>query len=316
MIDKVIRLINIIIAIQAKPGITASELALKYDVTIRTIYRDIDIISLIAPITSEGRGAGFRFIGHFFMYPLNFSEQEALVFSLLPSVLDLEKLPLGFETAYDKVMSTLNKEKSQQNNVFENIAVIIQTGTPAYRKDSPNYLQTIIQAILEQKTIETVYHSQYRNETKERKIDPYVLVPRDQRFYLIGKCLQDEKVKTFRVSRLLEVKITSDTFHKGDFNIKNHLKNTWSIQQGNRNVTFKVRFSPNVARYIKEKELFVRPRMKDMTDGSILFEVTVNNEEEFIRWVRQYGPEAEILEPLQARDSIKKELDVWMKLYQ
>ncbi|GKU76530.1 YafY family protein [Paenibacillus sp. L3-i20] len=315
MIDKVIRLINIIIAIQAKPGITASELALKFDVTIRTIYRDIDIISLFAPVTSEGRGTGYRFIGQFFMYPLNFSEQEALVFSLLPSVLDLEKLPPGFETAHDKVMSTHNKEKSRLNNIFEDIAKVIQTGTPAYRKESPNYLQTIIQAILEQKTIETVYHTQYRNETKERKIDPYFLVPRDQRFYLIGKCHKDEKVKTFRVSRFLEVKFTSDSFPRGTLDIKKFFKNTWSIQQGTRNVTFKVRFSSTVARYVKEEELFVRPRMKDMNDGSILFEVTVNNEEEFIRWVRQYGPEAEILEPLQAREAFKKELGDWMKLY-
>lgn len=76
-----------------------------------------------------------------------------------------------------------------------------------------------------------------------------------------------------------------------------------------------MRFSSTVARYVKEEELFVRPRMKDMNDGSILFEVTVNNEEEFIRWVRQYGPEAEILEPLQAREAFKKELGDWMKLY-
>jgi predicted DNA-binding transcriptional regulator YafY len=56
-------------------------------------------------------------------------------------------------------------------------------------------------------------------------------------------------------------------------------------------------FAPDIARYVKEEELFVRPRMKDLSDGSMIFEVTVNNEKEFIRWILQYGASAEILEP-------------------
>jgi predicted DNA-binding transcriptional regulator YafY len=249
------------------------------------------------------------------MYPLNFTEQEALVFSLLPSVLDLDKLPPGFETVYDKVMATHRKEKSQQNSIIEDIAGIIQMGTPAYRKESPNFLQPIIQAILDQKTIDTVYHTQSRNEITGRKIDPYYLVPRDQRFYLIGFCHSKQKIRTFRISRFLKVDLTSEPFDKGNFNIKKHLKNTWSIEQGEKNITFKVRFNSDVARYIKEEELFVHPRMKDQKNGSMIFEVTVNNEKEFIRWILQYGPAAEILEPKSVRESLKSQLGEWLGMY-
>jgi predicted DNA-binding transcriptional regulator YafY len=80
-------------------------------------------------------------------------------------------------------------------------------------------------------------------------------------------------------------------------------------------IHFKVRFSADVARYIKEEELFVHPRMKDLPDGGLLFEVTVNNEKEFLRWVLQYGPEAEILEPLDVRDALRTQLDTWRRLY-
>jgi predicted DNA-binding transcriptional regulator YafY len=315
MIDKVIRIFNIINAIQANPGISAADLAFRCDVNIRTLYRDMDILNLIAPVTNEGRGTGYRFMGKFFMYPLNFTEQEALVFSLLPSVIDEDKLPPGFQTAYDKVMATHLKEKSRQNNIIEDIAGIIQMGTPAYRKESPNFLQPIIQAILEQKTIDTVYHTQSRNETTERKIDPYYLIPRDQRFYLIGYCHSKQQIRTFRISRFLKVGLTAEPFDKGDFNIKKHLKNTWSIDQGDKNITFKVRFNANIARYIKEEELFVRPRMKDLKDGSMLFDVTVNNEKEFLRWILQYGPSAEILEPQSARESLKQQLSEWTGMY-
>ncbi|QWU17059.1 Predicted DNA-binding transcriptional regulator YafY, contains an HTH and WYL domains [Paenibacillus sophorae] len=316
MIDKVIRIFKIINAIQAKPGISAPELADKCEVTTRTIYRDMDIITLIAPVTNEGRGTGYRFMGKFFMYPLNFSEQEELVFSLLPSVLDKEKLPPGFETAYDKVMSTHFREKRKQNSrVIGEIAEIIQMGTPAYRQGNPNFLQPIIEAILEQKTIQAIYHAQYRDETSERRIDPYYLVPREQRFYLIGYCHKSQGIRTFRISRFQQVEITDELFDKSHFNIRQYLKNTWSINRGNKNVRFKIRFSPSVARYIKEEELFVRPWMKDLGDGSLIFEVTLNNEDEFIKWVLQYGPDAEILEPLHVRESLKQKLNQWVGMY-
>ncbi len=315
MIDKVIRIYKIINAIQAHPGISAADLALKCDVNIRTVYRDLEILDLIAPITNDGRGTGYRFMGKFFLYPLNFSEQEALAFSLLPSVIDKDKLPPGFDSAYDKVMGTHRKERSQQNAIIEDIAGIIQMGTPAYRPESRNFLQPIIQAILEQKTIETTYHTQSRNETTERQIDPYYLVPRDQRFYLIGYCHLKKGIRTFRISRFLDVALTAKTFDKGDFSIQKHLKNTWSIEQGEKNIKFKVKFNAEVARYIKEEELFVHPRMREHKDGSMTFEVTVNNEKEFIRWILQYGPAAEILEPHAVRESLKQQLDQWRLMY-
>lgn len=315
MAEKIIRIFNIINAIQSNPGISATDLAFKCDVDVRTIYRDLRLLDSIAPITNEGKGTGYRFMGKFFLYPLNFSEQEALVFSLLPSMVDEDKLPPGFHTAYDKVMSTHHKEKSKQNNIIEDITNIIQMGTPAYRKESSNFLQPIIQAVLEQKTIETTYHTQSRNETTERKIDPYYLVPRDQRFYLIGFCHSKQDIRTFRISRFLKVDSTSESFDKSGFNIKKYLKNTWSIEQGEKNITFKVRFNAEVARYIKEEELFVHPRMMDCKDGSMIFEVTVNNEKEFIRWILQYGPSAEILEPESVRASLKVQLEKWMEMY-
>src|SRR5690606_16223741 len=126
--------------------------------------------------------------------------------------------------------------------VIEGIADIIQMGTPAYRKESPNFLQPIIQAILEQRTIETVYHTQYRNETTERRVDPYYLVPREQRFYLIGYCHLKQDIRTFRISRFRSVELTNGQFDKAGFNIRQYLKNTWSIERGEKNTTFKVKF--------------------------------------------------------------------------
>jgi predicted DNA-binding transcriptional regulator YafY len=316
MTDKLVRLLKVVQAVQAQPGITASELAQKCEVNVRTIFRDLDVLSLVTPITNEGKGTGYRFLGKFFLYPLDFTPEEARAIQLLPSILDEDQTPPGLATALDKILATHKKEKSSQNELIENIASIIQMGTPAYRQEIPNFLQPIIQAILDQRTLDTDYHSQWRNETSSRRIDPYYLVPRDQRFYLIGYCHLAQDVRTFRISRFIRVNVLEDApFDKSGFQIKTYLRNTWSIEQGEKLIHFKVRFSADVARYIKEEELFVHPRMKDLPDGGLLFEVTVNNEKEFLRWVLQYGPEAEILEPLDVRDALRTQLDTWRRLY-
>jgi predicted DNA-binding transcriptional regulator YafY len=317
VIDKVIRLFKLINAIQAHPGITAKELALKCDTAERTIYRDLRALDHIVPVINEGYGKGYTFMGNFAMYPLNFTEQEAMVFSLLPSVVDKDKLPEGFDTAYDKVMATHLKEKSRSRDIVQNITDAIQMGLPAYKEDNPqNFLFDILQAILGHNSIEAVYHTQSRNTETERLIDPYYLVPRDQRFYLIGYCHRAQTIRTFRLSRFRAVTVTSRTYEKGDFSIRHYLKNTWSIERGEDNIHFKVKFSPAVARYIKEEEMFVRPNMKDLPDGSLLFEVTLNHDREFLNWVYQYGPNAEILEPKAYREAMKEQLQAWMELYQ
>ncbi|MCE5173518.1 transcriptional regulator [Paenibacillus profundus] len=315
MTDKIIRFFKIIHAIQARPGISAKELANICETTDRTIYRDLRLLDHIAPVTNEGYGRGYRFIGNFSMYPLNFTEQEALVFSMLPSIIDSSKLPSDFDSAYNKVMATHATEKSRHKDIIENITEIIQMGTPAYREQNDNFLYPIIQASLSQTTIDTVYHTQSRNKTTARKIDPYFLVPREQRFYVIGYCHLKGEVRTFRLSRFRKVELTNKSFHKGDFTISQYLKNTWSIERGEELISFKVKFSAEVARYVKEEEMFVRPKMTDLPDGGLLFEVTISREREFLNWVYQYGPAAEILEPKAIRDKVKVQLEQWMDKY-
>ncbi|CAH1204865.1 transcriptional regulator [Paenibacillus sp. JJ-223] len=318
MTEKLIRLLRILQAIQANPGISAKELALKCDTTVRTIYRDLRILDRVAPIINEGYGKGYRFIGEFALYPLNFTEQEAMVFSMLPSVVDTSQLPAGFDSAFDKVISAHTKSKSKNSEIVENIAGIIRMGTPAYREEGkdPNLLIPIIEAILDQQTIRTQYHTLTNNEITVRDIDPYYLIPRDQRFYLIGYCHMQQRVRLFRISRFLDVLQTNKHFDKSDFNIIQYMKNTWSVDRGDEHIHFKVRFTEKIAPYIKEEEMFVRPRMTDLPDGSLLFEVTLNSSREFLQWLYQYGPEAEVLEPREYRREIRNQLMEWLKSYE
>lgn len=320
MAEKSSKLLRALYLIQGKPGITTTELAERLEVTKTSVRRYVDELSMVTTLSEEdrGRGIGYYFQGKFAMYPLDLTDDEFIALSLVPSLVDPDKMTPDFTTAHEKILAAHRMEKlqqKQQDRLIGDIAGIIQMGTPVYRPESKNLLQPIIEAILEQRTIATEYHSQHSNETKQRDIDPYCIVPRDLRFYLIGYCHRADAIRTFRISRFLEVEPTDRSFDKGEFNIRQHLKHTWSIDQGDKEVKFRVHFAPDVARYVQEEELFVQSWRKMQADGSLLFEATVNNEKEFIRWVLQYGPSAEIIKPESARQSMREQIEAWSRMY-
>lgn len=318
MTDRLIRLIRLITLIQGKPGILARELAQRCETTERTVYRDLEALSAMnIPITNMGHGKGYAFVGSFSLYPLDWTDEERIAFTMLPSILEHARslLPPGFQAAYEKVMAADRKELSKRRQIIEDVADIIQLGTPTHWEEQQNYLFPIIQAAIHRQTIDGTYYTQSRNEVSRRFIDPYYLIPREQRFYVIGYCHSAQEIRTFRVSRFRHVAVTDRSFAKDDFNVKQYMKHTWSIERGDEQITFKVKFSPSVARYIKEEETFVKPKLAELRDGSLLFEVTVNHDREFLGWLSQYGPDAEILEPKKYRDAMKERLSRWQTLY-
>ncbi|WP_246589564.1 WYL domain-containing protein [Desertibacillus haloalkaliphilus] len=211
-------------------------------------------------------------------------------------------IPPDFYTAYEKVMATHQKEKKDLQTVLEQMVSVIQMGTPAYQEEKSNFLSPVIQAIVHAKSLEVTYHTQSRNVTTTSVLDPYYLIPRDHRFYLIAFCREKNKFLTFRMSRFLDVKQTGETFEKKELNFKDYFNHTWSIIKGSDKIHFKVLFNKNIARYIKEEELFVKPKLTEREDGSQLFEVTLNHDREFLQWVMQYGTDAEIIEPVEFRE--------------
>nr|WP_283657676.1 WYL domain-containing protein [Paenibacillus sp. RC343] len=166
-------------------------------------------------------------------------------------------------------------------------------------------------ASLTQQTIEAEYSSPQNEDVSLVQIDPYCLVPQDRRFYMLGFCHKQAAMRTFRISRFRNMRILPYTFQKNTYEMEMFFKGTWSVTKGDQNIRFVVRFSAGSVYRVKEEELFIKPFLKDLPDGSLLFEVTVNHDGEFLDWLTQYGAEAEILEPLRYRKRMQEMLRTW-----
>ncbi|MDO7907168.1 WYL domain-containing protein [Paenibacillus sp. JX-17] len=322
MTDRLIRLMRIITLIQGKPGILARELAERCETSERTIYRDMEALSAMhIPIANMGHGKGYQFISQFSLYPLNWTEEETKAFEDLSLVMDQIQpaLPPAFETAYEKLMASRHKSRLDQNVIAKQVSDIFKTGTPAaLEEEKTDFLLPIILASLTQQTIRASYHDPSLHKEARpapRYIDPYYLIPREHRFYLVGFCHEEQEVRTFRVSGLTNVTITNETFRKDYFHFEAFYRNSWSLHHGSGHIHFKIKFSAEAAEYVKNEEMFVRPVITDLPDGSILFEVTLNHDYDFLCWLTKFGPSAEILEPKLYRSSMLKRLEAWTRVY-
>lgn len=319
MTDRLIRLMRIITIVQANPGILARELAERCETSERTIYRDMEALSAMhIPITNLGHGKGYSFISNFALYPPNWTEEEAAAFSMLAGVMDTIRplLPAAFERAYEKIMASTHKKKVEQAHIVQQVSSVIQLGRQVGQEEPSVFLIPIILACLSQHTIEADYQPVSQQEKMATlRIDPYCLIPQERCFYMLGYCHNRLAVHSFRISRFRNVRLLPYTFSKDKMEMESFLRNMWGVEDGGAATRFVVRFSPEWTQAVRTEELFVQPDIQQMSDGSLLFEVVVNNEHEFLNWLKKFGPGAEILQPVAQRKRFADMLASWLRVY-
>lgn len=320
MTDRLIRLMRIITLVQAKPGILARELAERCGNSERTIYRDMDALSAMhIPITHLGHGKGYAFIGNFALYPLDWSDEESAAFSQLRGIMEdiRHMLPSNFEGAYEKVMAAEYKQKAEREEKMETAnkeaGQLWMERSPS-PGEPPPFLTEILAAVMKQTSIQADYNEN-ASEEKGIQIDPYCLVPLENRYHLIGFCHRFEIIRTFHINGFSSVKPTNYWFSKEQFDLQAFMEQKWSLDQDSLQVEFKVRFSERLMDRIINEEMFVKPSKVDRQSRCLHFKVAVEQDIGFVRWILKFEEEAEILEPLYYRDMLRIQLEKWLSLY-
>ncbi|MFE4713060.1 MULTISPECIES: helix-turn-helix transcriptional regulator [unclassified Paenibacillus] len=320
MTDRLIRLMRIITLVQAKPGILARELAERCGNSERTIYRDMDALSAMhIPITHLGHGKGYAFIGNFALYPLDWSDEEAMAFAQLRNLMDDIKplLPSGFESAYEKVMAAEYKHRADKEEKMEIVGR--EAGTAWMERGSmqpehPAFLIEVFVAMLKQKSIQVDY-SENSHEEKGIAIDPYYLIPLENRFYLIGYCHRFGVMRTFHTNGLSNVKPLKYGFSKDNFDLQAFMKHKWELDKDSLQVEFKIKFSEWSMERIRKEGMLMKPARMDRENRFFQFKVSVDQEITFVRWILEFGEEAELVEPSYYREVMRHQLEKGLSLY-
>jgi predicted DNA-binding transcriptional regulator YafY len=168
---------------------------------------------------------------------------------------------------------------------------------------STAHLAEVSTALRERRKLRLVYRRSGSAASAERVVCPYALVASSGALYIIARCDQEESVRVFRMDRVQEAEATHQRFEMApDFSVDAVLRKG-RVFHNDQPSSMLVRYSPNVARWIAERE----GRVPD-DDGRLVIEHPLADWEWGMRHVLQYGPDAEVLEPAGLRLQLRERL--------
>ncbi len=214
---KIDRLVSIIMLLLDKERIGAQELADMFEVSPRTIYRDIDAISMAGiPVNSiPGAGGGFEIMPKYKVDKKVFSSAD--LSAILTGLTGLSGMIRGNElaNALAKVKSFIPADKVKEIEIKANQIHIDLSPWIGNRNIRP-YLEMIKLALHESKLLSFEYADRYGNKTS-RTAEPYQLVLKSNHWYFQGYCRNRNDYRLFRLSRITDLQIQNEVFTPRDY---------------------------------------------------------------------------------------------------
>ncbi|MBC6489774.1 helix-turn-helix transcriptional regulator [Flavihumibacter stibioxidans] len=225
--NRIDRLTAILIQLQSRRIVKAQDIADRYDISLRTVYRDIRALEESGvPILGEA-GVGYSLMEGYRLPPVMFTREEALAFLTAEKLVEKLTDPTNsrnFRSAMDKVRAVLRTtEKDLLEHIDDHIEVLNGHHFQLTNADL-NLHQSILRGIAENKVLRLKYFSSYKQEKTERSIEPVGIFYLGSHWHLVAWCRMRKDYRDFRLDRIAGLTITDEVFVPGHPSLKAYLK--------------------------------------------------------------------------------------------
>lgn len=293
------RLFRILYYILEKGKVTASELADKFEVSVRTIYRDIDSLSSSGiPIYAlKGKDGGIEIAEDFVLSKSLLSKQEKQ--QIMSALHGLDSIAKQHE---NELLIKLSALFNIKNTNWIEVDFNNWQNNKLYEKT----FYDIKSAILSKHMISFSYFSSNEEETR-RRVKPARLLFKGQDWYLYALCLLRNDFRYFKLSRIKNLEIQDEMFEDSFENLMLNkeipYKNT---------VILKVKFDRKVAFRVYDE---LKGQITEDDDGNLYTEIEIPNDYGLYNYIFSFGDGAEVLEPKEIRMQIKEMINKMAKKY-
>lgn len=216
------RLISILTLLKSKRVITSTELADKYDVSIRTIYRDIRKLEEagVPVITIEGRG--YSLMDGYSVAPVQFTEKQANALITAQHLVNQTKdasFVDDFNEALIKIKSVFRSSIQEKSELLSDKILVFNN---QYEQISSNALSEIQLAITHFNFVEINYRKANDPNISFRKIEPCAMYSTEHKWILIAWCHLRKEYRAFRIDRIQHFKILPEQFEDRKFNLQDY----------------------------------------------------------------------------------------------
>lgn len=288
------RLVQMVFYIAGREHVTAKELAAHFRVSTRTIYRDLNTLSLagIPIMSAKGTGGGiFLLDGYTIEKPLLSREEQQNI---------LQGLQILQASNYPNAEITLSKIGAVFRHALEPEWLEVDFsfwGSDDKEKVTISELQY---AILNKHLITFDYFNSELQKSY-RTIEPLRLVFKSHAWYIIGYCRYKQDIRTFRMSRMKHIHVMPETFQRElpkDYSLLSEYKEEYQIP------VFKLKFSRAIAYRLYDE--FQEHQVSLCEDGNYLVTIRYQLSNWTFNYLLSFGKYVEIIEPEEARTMLKE----------
>jgi predicted DNA-binding transcriptional regulator YafY len=305
--NRIDRLSAILIMLQTKRVIKAEEIAQRFEISKRTVYRDIRALEEAGvPIGAEA-GVGYYLTEGYHLPPVMFTITEAS--SMLTAEKLVEKftdhsIEKNFKSALDKIKSVLPlSDKDFLETLTPNIAILHQN-TSSGNDFANNFLNDIQQALATKKVLKVDYYALYSDElTKDRLVEPIGICYYGFAWHMIGYCRLREDYRDFRIDRIKNLSLTGEKFSSDNkMPLHEFLK---GLYQSNNLEPVVVRFNKSIVSFVEKPRYYYGYVDEKDIDNQVEMHFMIDSMEYIAKWIMMHGNKAEIVSPQKLKDLVR-----------
>lgn len=314
--NRIDRLQAILIQLQSKKVVTAREMADRFEVSLRTIYRDIRALEEGGvPIGAEA-GIGYFLSEGYHLPPVMFTREEAGALLMAGKILDKhtdKALQSHFRDALFKVKAVLGRDKKEELEDLEDKISIDPFGFQ-FRDHTANLMLSKIQAILPfRKLAKITYHAGSSGQQTERVVEPIGLCYYGNQWHLIAYCQLRQDYRDFRTDRIGQFEVIP-----GKFSQTNHIslhKYLEELVHSAEVQIAKVRFPKHFAKYLEESKYYHGWVDQVEIDDKVEMKFASMSLELIARWLLMSGKNFEVVSPESLKVRVKELIEELHKVH-
>lgn len=304
--NRIDRVTAILIQLQSRRVVKAQDIAERFGISLRTVYRDVATLQEAGvPIVGEA-GVGYSIMDGYRLPPVMFTKEEAIAFLTAEKL--VEKLTdastkESYLSAMYKIKAVLRStEKDYLESINEHIEVI---GNPHLPKDinSTNPIQSILKCISEKLVLCMDYFANHSQEKTKRNIEPVGIFYQGNHWYLIAFCLLRNDYRHFRIDRISYITITEKTFKKEHPSLKSFLK---EISKEKELHTVVINVDKDIMKHLGDQKFYNGFISQKVIKDKVEMTFLTGSLEGFARWYIMFGDRAEVVTPEPLKKRIKE----------
>jgi predicted DNA-binding transcriptional regulator YafY len=304
--NRIDRLHAILTHLQSKKKVTAQEMADRFQISLRTVYRDVKALDESGvPVIGEA-GSGYTIMEGYRLPPVMFTQEEAsalLLGAKLAEQFTDGSVKRHFTAALFKIKAVLRSpDKEYVDSLTEHIEILIRYAPDL---ESPQqFLSTLQQAVVNKKIVHLQYRSQQKEEVTLRKVEPIGLLYYGNAWHLIAWCHLRNDYRDFRMSRMLGVTMDDHCFDPAVHpSIREYIE---KIRQDSDLEEAVVCFDREVARFLQEQKYLNGFVSEEVVDTVVRMKFLTSNMYHFGRWLLSFTNRVQVESPAALRTTMKE----------